>query len=205
MDQLKRKMCRWIAGTIIWIAVCGCAPHRTMVILVPDPDGHVGRATVSSDGGRQLLDAAGQAAVVENRRRPPQKIAAVEDARIQTLFSAAMAAEPPQPEKFNLYFRNGSTQLDGESLLMLSEILASIRRRNSFDISVNGHSDRVGPAAFNRRLSLQRAIRIRSLLIKAGVNPATVAAASHGEGNPLIRTPDNVAEPRNRRVEVIVR
>jgi outer membrane protein OmpA-like peptidoglycan-associated protein len=116
-----------------------------------------------------------------------------------------MAAEPPKPEIFNLYFRNGSTQLDGESLLMLSEILDSIRKRNSFDISVNGHSDRVGPASFNRRLSLQRAIRIRSLLIKAGVNPATISAASHGEGNPLIRTADNVAEPRNRRVEVIVR
>ncbi len=39
----------------------------------------------------------------------------------------------------------------------------------------------------------------------AGVDPKGIRTTSHGEGNPLIPTKDNVAEPRNRRVEVIVR
>jgi outer membrane protein OmpA-like peptidoglycan-associated protein len=46
---------------------------------------------------------------------------------------------------------------------------------------------------------------VRDLLIAEGIAPATIRLAFHGEGNPLIQTADNVPEPRNRRVEVIVR
>jgi len=35
--------------------------------------------------------------------------------------------------------------------------------------------------------------------------PANITVTSHGEGNPLIKTADNVSEPRNRRVEVVIR
>jgi outer membrane protein OmpA-like peptidoglycan-associated protein len=46
---------------------------------------------------------------------------------------------------------------------------------------------------------------IQVLLIRAGIDPNVLHTAFHGEGNPFIQTPDNVAEPRNRRVEVIIR
>lgn len=205
MNQLKRVVVLLMAGAMIFVAIYGCATRRTMVVLVPDRDGHVGEARVTTDGGHQVLDAAGQAAVVKNRLLRPEKRSVAGDANIETLFMEALAAEPPEPQKFYLYFKNGTTQLNGESLLLLSEILASIRKRQSRDISINGHTDRVGSDAFNQGLSLQRAQRIRSLLVKAGVNPAFLSTASHGEGNPLVHTPDNVAEPRNRRVEVIIR
>ena len=116
-----------------------------------------------------------------------------------------MAAEPPTPEKFCLYFKSGTTQLNDDSLLLLPEILASIHKRQSCDISVNGHTDRVGSEAYNQDLSLRRALRVQALLIEAGINPAFLSTASHGEGNPLVHTSDNVAEPRNRRVETIIR
>lgn len=68
-----------------------------------------------------------------------------------------------------------------------------------------GHTDRSGAKEFNMALSRRRAQRVRDLLVAEGIAPAAIRLAFHGEGNPLIPTADNVPEPRNRRVEVIVR
>lgn len=84
-------------------------------------------------------------------------------------------------------------------------MIDSIKQRNSFDISVNGHSDSTGTAEYNLDLSLKRALHMRDILVKAGINEIYISTTSHGEGNPLIPTKKGVAEPRNRRVEIIVR
>ncbi|MGA6924911.1 MAG: OmpA family protein [Desulfosarcina sp.] len=190
-----------LVGTIF----CGCASPRTMVVLIPDRDGRVGQAHISTDGGRRLLDQAGQAAVIKSRHLPPEEIAPLADDRIRAIFEDAMAAEPRAPEKFTLHFNHATTRLSSDSLRMLSEIVADIHRRQSRDISINGHTDRMGSKTYNHDLSLQRARAIEALLIKAGIDSAWLSTTSHGEGNPLIQTADDVAEPRNRRVEVIVR
>jgi outer membrane protein OmpA-like peptidoglycan-associated protein len=46
---------------------------------------------------------------------------------------------------------------------------------------------------------------VRDLLVAEGIDPAMIQVTSHGEENPLVPTEDEVAEPRNRRVEVTVR
>ena len=48
-------------------------------------------------------------------------------------------------------------------------------------------------------------IFLASGLEKNGINQDYLEVTSHGEGNPLVPTPDGVDEPRNRRVEVVVR
>jgi tetratricopeptide (TPR) repeat protein len=70
---------------------------------------------------------------------------------------------------------------------------------------VVGHTDRTGSRRGNMRLSTRRARTVAGLLAGRGVDPGILQVTSHGEENPLIPTPDNVPEPRNRRVEVIVR
>ena len=44
-----------------------------------------------------------------------------------------------------------------------------------------------------------------ALLVQAGLNPVALDVRSHGEGELLVPTADNVFEPKNRRVEVTVR
>ena len=48
-------------------------------------------------------------------------------------------------------------------------------------------------------------MHIQNLLEEQGIDPTFILTTSHGEGNPLVPTADNVLEPRNRRVEVIIR
>jgi outer membrane protein OmpA-like peptidoglycan-associated protein len=73
------------------------------------------------------------------------------------------------------------------------------------DVSVIGHTDTTGADTANAALGLQRASVIRDQLLQTGLDPALVEVVSFGESDLLVPTADNVAEARNRRVEVIVR
>jgi outer membrane protein OmpA-like peptidoglycan-associated protein len=54
-------------------------------------------------------------------------------------------------------------------------------------------------------LGLERVESVKALLVSKGVDPSGIEVASHGEDNPLVETEDEVAEPRNRRIEITVR
>jgi outer membrane protein OmpA-like peptidoglycan-associated protein len=69
---------------------------------------------------------------------------------------------------------------------------------------IEGHTDSVGDAATNQRLSERRAQAVRGYLInKHGVAPGRLEAIGLGESRPLIPGGDGVDEPRNRRVQVL--
>ena len=70
---------------------------------------------------------------------------------------------------------------------------------------VIGHTDRVGAVPYHDTLSLRRAERVRDELVKVGIAAERIRVAGRGEREPLVATPDEVAEPRNRRVEITVR
>jgi len=84
-------------------------------------------------------------------------------------------------------------------------MLEAIKRRGAITIAVSGHTDTSGTAQINEKLAYDRADLVKELLLQNGVDPQRVTVSSHGKGNPLVPTPDGVAEPRNRRVEVIIR
>ncbi len=125
--------------------------------------------------------------------------------QVSRVFGAALAAQPQAPVHFILYFETDSSRPNTESLKMIPEILRVIGERKSNDISVVGHSDATGNRDYNIKLSLARAQAIARLLTEAGVDPGAIEITSHGKDNPLVPTPDNTPEPKNRRVEVTVR
>ena len=84
-------------------------------------------------------------------------------------------------------------------------MLAELRNRPSPDIVVIGHTDSVGSTEANDQLSLQRAERVKADLVRQGIPADGIRTAGRGEREPLVRTADNVDEPRNRRVEINVR
>lgn len=178
--------------------------HESQVILLPDADGKVGAVEVVSAGGRMLLDEVGQMTKVSGSSAPsaPQVL---DLATIEKEFSPVLSVEPPQPAKFLLYFEQGSTRLTAVSEELLPQVYREIEKRNSAAIGIYGHSDRTGSDEYNLELSTRRAMAVRKLLADEGIDLKNLDVNSHGEGNPLIPTSDGVAEPRNRRVEVIVR
>ena len=179
--------------------------EKNVVILTADSAGKVGQVAVVTKGGEQLLSEANQMTVVSDSDKAPSSATIASEEYINKTFAAALAALSKPPVKFVLYFQPDSTELDQASAENIPKVLAAIIIRESKNIGVYGHSDRVGAAEKNLELSLRRAMAIESLLLQQGVPQSHLHVSSHGEGNPLIPTPDGVAEPRNRRVEVIVR
>lgn len=185
------------------IALTGCGP-KTTVVLLPEADGSVGRVSVTSDNGEVEISHAGEATTVRSGAAPSEpEVYSAET--IEKTFGASLKALPDPPVHFILYFLSGSTQLTSESLAQLSEIKNTIDSRNSQDIAIIGHTDTTGDHKYNMLLSRKRARAVREILKKTGVPPRNMIVTSHGEENPLIRTQDNVPEPRNRRVEVVIR
>jgi outer membrane protein OmpA-like peptidoglycan-associated protein len=136
---------------------------------------------------------------------PPGAVNAVSEDEVARLFGAALAALPPEPKHFTLYFKFESDALTDESGRKVPDILAAVKRLTVPEVVVVGHTDTLGEPGANVALGLKRAMTVKSVLVDAGIAPTLIAVASHGEADLLIKTRDNKAEPRNRRVEISVR
>lgn len=187
------------------LALTSCAAKGTTVVLIEDPDGTVGQVTVSNQVGTQTLDAARQSTTAAAPSTAPSAVRVADQAEIDSVYGRALKALPEPVETFVLYFRTGTSDLTPESRPTPARILASIARRGSTDVRVYGHSDRVGTSETNQRLSMERAEAMSAILVDMGVAKDIIRTSYHGEGNPLVPTEDEVPEPRNRRVEVLVR
>jgi outer membrane protein OmpA-like peptidoglycan-associated protein len=181
----------------------GCATKRSLVLLLPDEDGTVGRAGVSNQAGAVELTEARSAAVVE-KGRAPQRISIMSDADVAKKFGETLAILPVAPIRFTVYFQFDSDALTDESRRLVPRILATVKERAARDVIIVGHTDRMGSTAENVALGLKRASSVRDLLLAAGLNSSIVDVTSLGESDPVVRTVNGQPEPRNRRVEIVV-
>jgi outer membrane protein OmpA-like peptidoglycan-associated protein len=184
--------------------LASCA-NKNVVVLLPGPDGQTGRIQVSNKEGTRLLTEPNQATAITSVTAPPSSPFRMTDEEIKTTYGDALAALPPSPVHFLLYFKTGSATLTEDSRKLLDKILSTALSRKSTDISVVGHTDRVGTREYNYKLGLERTGLVKQILVSYGIDPEYIDVASHGEDNSLVKTDDEVAEPRNRRVEVVVR
>jgi outer membrane protein OmpA-like peptidoglycan-associated protein len=200
---------------------------KEMVVVVPSADGHVGMVVVERGEDRVILNEAyatsrvtsdGQIrleklqpkevqALPQSQSSSHERVPALEQvAAALPMFHDAIAALPPRPVSFLLYFVTGTDDLTEASKLELARMLDELRRREVADIDVIGHTDRVGNEQANDELSLQRAERVKAEFVAQGIaSTERIHAAGRGEREPLVPTENDVDEPLNRRVEINVR
>jgi len=207
-------MRHWRNVLFVWIFLCfltGCGAHRAkrdLIVLLPDPDGKGGVVTVTTQGGSQILDKPGYAVEVEGINKPPIAPQPVEEREITDVFGPTLSMLPDPASRFILiilYFEPDTTKLTHESKDLVAEILSTIKIRESDEVYIVGHTDLVGNEAYNTELSSRRANHVRDLLVSSGIKPDALFVSFYGKARPLVPTQDQVPEPRNRRVEVIVR
>jgi outer membrane protein OmpA-like peptidoglycan-associated protein len=183
-------------------------PGQEVVTLLPDAPGEPpGRALVWTQQTQTLamaLDEPRSTTIVTGNPlpAPPRTMS---EAEMQQLFGDALTALPTAPRSFQLYFLFDSDVLTDESRALLPQILQTVQGRRGVEVAVVGHTDTSGTPASNYDLGLRRAQTTRDILVAAGFDPALIEVSSHGEGDPLVATPDETLEPRNRRVEVTIR
>jgi len=183
------------------LGACASKPQGT-VVLLPDAQGQNTAVVVKQDGGELLLDKPYAAAQLTSRG-PLTASSSAE--QVQQQFGAALTARPLAPAQFTLYFIEGKDEFTDDSKRAIDSVLAEIGRRPVPDVLVVGHTDTVGTDAFNDTLSKQRGEVVRKALILRGIKVENVVVVGRGKREPIVPTADNVAEPRNRRVEILVR
>ena len=181
----------------------GCATRNDLYVLLPGKDGKTGALVVDSDGKQQTLNTPYAAARVKNVGSVDGFKSSESD--VKQDFGPALAAQPKRPVSFYLYFKTDTDEFAPESKALVNQIFAEIARRPAPEIVIIGHTDRVGNAQYNDALSLRRAERCRDELIKLGIPKVRISVAGRGYREPEVPTADQVAEPRNRRVEISVR
>ena len=189
---------------LVFLTSCASA-KKSLVVLQSDPDGKTGEIVVTTKAGSQILARSGEATEVKDATTSPGAPFRVEETEIAKTFGPALAARPAPPGLYLLYFRTGSTDLVAESEKHIAQILQKVKDRQSTDIRIVGHTDRVGKREGNYSLGLNRAQQIKGMLVSKGVDSAFIEVESHGEDNPLIHSDNEAPEPQNRRVEVTVK
>jgi outer membrane protein OmpA-like peptidoglycan-associated protein len=129
----------------------------------------------------------------------------VETEDIEKRYGGILEAQPAQPFTYLVYFDTGTTRLTPRSKASLNLITEKIRGFPTPQVMVIGHTDRVGSESLNEVLSMRRALAVREMLMQLGIAPGAIEVDGRGEREPLVPTADDVAEERNRRVEMNLR
>jgi outer membrane protein OmpA-like peptidoglycan-associated protein len=197
---------KWLVFVALAALAAGCASAPStpaLFAVVPGADGHVGAIVVRTDRGEHVIDSAYGAQRI--RRDGSVEGSRLTAADVAREFAVTLDALPGKPASFMLYFLEGRDELTTDSKVEMEKVFGELRRRPLPDIMVIGHTDTVGGLAFNDRLSLARAERLREMMIGLGIPAERIQAAGRGKRELLVPTEDNMNEPRNRRVEISVR
>jgi outer membrane protein OmpA-like peptidoglycan-associated protein len=192
-----------LRGMLAVLAIClsACAMQER-IILLPEPGGGPTSLAVHQGDHDVLLDHA--YAATDLTIANPWSYQATPD-EVRGTFGAALAAQPEHASHFTLYFIENSDELTAASKVTLDEVFADLAKRPVRDIVVVGHTDTVGSDEANDVLARKRANTMKAMLVSRGVPAEDIVAIGRGKRQLLIPTADGVAEPKNRRVEIVVR
>lgn len=97
-------------------------------------------------------------------------------------------------------FEFNSSVLKTESYPTLDK-LSSVLRENGGKVTVNGHASSEGTAAYNLKLSKDRANSVKTYLVNSGVSASSVVTKGFGETKPIASNDTEEGRIQNRRVE----
>jgi OOP family OmpA-OmpF porin len=122
--------------------------------------------------------------------------------------AGAQGKSPGDPEQFVLYFDFGSAKLSSVARPVVNDAADAVRRtvdRGNFShVKVIGYADTVGSTEGQDKLSLRRANAVRDELVRDGIDVSVIKTEGRGKLEPEVLTDDQVKNPRNRRVRIVI-
>ena len=101
-----------------------------------------------------------------------------------------------------LRFDFDSATIRPEGRELLSRIAGVLLASRSFGLSVYGHTDNVGSAQYNLRLSEQRAQAVKDYMAAAGIDANNIVVKGYGKSSPIVAEKGEASRAKNRRVEI---
>jgi len=101
-----------------------------------------------------------------------------------------------------ILFDTGKSTIKERSAEVLQNIVAILEEYSFARFSIDGHTDSVGSASLNQKLSEERAYSVMNYLIENGIASNRLEAAGYGEDRPLADNGTTSGRKTNRRVEI---
>lgn len=190
-------------GFILLLPLLVSSPKTTVILL--DNNQTQNGVVVTTEGGEVELNAPHTQTVLTSQHDRPGTVLNVEESLIREHYGELLEALPLKPVHLQFYFEEGRSELTPESQSQTQALVELIQKREPCIVDIVGHTDREGSDEANYLLGLRRAEMLQEFLRRQQVRIKEVSVQSYGENDLLVPTADGMPEPRNRRVEVIVR
>ena len=187
------------------LVITGCSPKKETFVLMPDPDtGVVGEIIVTDTKGASVRLNRTHEAIEMRAGQVSNAPVTLSQEDVRKIFSAALESTPEAAEKHTLYFVFDKVALTEESKKQLPYILRTVKERVPCEISIIGYTDTAGDDSYNQKLSLKRGPMVQKELLSLGIPAEMIQVIAQGEKNLVVPTDDDIIEPQNRRIEILI-
>ena len=104
----------------------------------------------------------------------------------------------------NIQFEYNSSALTEDSQAGIEMLTNFLKRNPDLKVELAGHTDDVGSASYNQKLSADRAEVVRKALIDQGIDAIRLTAKGYGATKPLVPNDSEEHRAMNRRTEMII-
>jgi OOP family OmpA-OmpF porin len=102
-----------------------------------------------------------------------------------------------------IHFEFNKAKIRPESFPILDAIVDVLRDHPKITLEIQGHTDNVGSAGYNKKLSQARAESVRTYLGQHGIDTSRLAAVGYGMAQPIVPNNSESNRALNRRVQFI--
>ncbi len=99
-------------------------------------------------------------------------------------------------------FETGSSKLTDDSKYQLDDLAEFMNKNTSAKVELGGHTDNVGDAVANMKLSGDRAKSVTAYLISKGIGSTRLSSRGYGSSKPVDPADTDAARAKNRRTEI---
>jgi OmpA-OmpF porin, OOP family len=110
--------------------------------------------------------------------------------------------EAAPPKTYIVFFDFNKSNLTAEAQSVVAEASEAFKSTGSARVLVIGHTDTVGSAGYNQRLSERRAANVKAEMVRLGVPADVISTEGRGFNDPMVPTGPGVREPQNRRAVI---
>ncbi|MBN2764368.1 MAG: OmpA family protein, partial [Bacteroidales bacterium] len=101
----------------------------------------------------------------------------------------------------NIFFEFGKSTLKQESFIQLDNVVLLMKSTPGLRIEISGHTDNVGSAKANQRLSEERAKAVVNYIVSRGIDLVRLEYKGYGFAQPVASNSTPEGRAQNRRVE----
>jgi len=211
---MKKYVLMFLCGTMIFSG-CGMSNTGKGSLIGSGAGAAIGAGIgylIGKDGKGAAIGAAigtavggGTGAIIGNKMdKKAEELAALENAQVETVEDANGLTAIKVTFDSGILFDFNKATLSAKAKQNLDKFAAEMTDLPDTDIAILGHTDNVGSAEANQKVSDNRALAVSNYLQTKGIAAERITAEGHSYNDPVADNSTAAGRAQNRRVEVFI-